>query len=52
MRRAPRKYFTKRLHGRARRIGTPFLQSKKREGRPRGTRERNLLDRANKKRNN
>jgi hypothetical protein len=31
MRRAPRKYFTKRLHGRARRIGAPFFQSKESE---------------------
>jgi hypothetical protein len=32
MRRAPRKYFTKRLQGRARRIGARFSLSKEREG--------------------
>jgi len=52
MRRAPRKYFTKRLDGRARRIGAAFSPSKELEAEGAGGAERNLLDIANKKRNN
>jgi hypothetical protein len=50
MRKAPRKYFTKRLHGRARRLGVGFSQSKEPEAEGARAREGNLLDMANKKR--
>jgi len=52
MRKAPRKHFTKRLDGRARRIGAAFSPSKELEAEGAGGAERNLLDIANKKRNN
>jgi hypothetical protein len=52
MRRAPRKYFTKRRVTRARRMAAVFSQSKAQEAEVAETRERNLLDMANKKRNN